>query len=65
MKLQLNYDRTKRSFNYGVWCPNFTGINNMISKGDIITFNLVDKGLEPITYYYGNYLVDYSVILPN
>ena len=39
---------------------NFTGINNMISKGDIISFNLVDKGIEPMSYYYGNYLVDYS-----
>ena len=38
----------------------FTGINNMISKGDIISFNLVDKGLEPLTYYYGNYLVNFT-----
>ena len=39
---------------------NFPSINNLLTKGDIINFNMVDRVLLPFNYIYGSYLVDYT-----
>ena len=39
---------------------NFPGINNLLTKGDIINFNMVDRMLMPFSYINGSYIVDYT-----
>ena len=46
-------------FSIGFSVP-LTGMDNLFKENDIVNFNVINRGLEPLYYMNGSYLVDYT-----